>query len=264
MEIDALSATARPRPWSPSLSDDPDKLCAELNLLEETQLLTVGEVALRLRQSERTVRDKIAAGVLPAIKIGSGPRAPIRIRADELEHWLFAAPPSRRGGFAVAGRPARGENPERGKELTCHVSYRESGRTTLRRCRSTCVRSQARAMSFSKSDALHDPQNRHTYRVGKPRTPLVRRASAASLVERPDLCRSRLRGRSPSIPAGRWPTTTWATAKEDEPRRSGARRSRKPAAKRPRRRREAGRRVLGAGARSCGEVEPGERGPERP
>ena len=74
-----------------------------MNLLEETQLLTVGEVALRLRQSERTVRDKIAAGVLPAIKIGSGPRAPIRIRADELEHWLFAAPPS---GGAVSQSPA--------------------------------------------------------------------------------------------------------------------------------------------------------------
>jgi excisionase family DNA binding protein len=59
-----------------------------MNLLEETQLLTVGEVALRLRQSERTVRDKIASGQIPAVKIGTGPRAPLRIDADELGSWL--------------------------------------------------------------------------------------------------------------------------------------------------------------------------------
>jgi excisionase family DNA binding protein len=62
-------------------------------LLEETRLLTVGEVALALRQSERTVRDKIAAGTLRAIRIGDGPRAPIRITAAELENWLFRAVP---------------------------------------------------------------------------------------------------------------------------------------------------------------------------
>jgi excisionase family DNA binding protein len=50
-----------------------------MNLLEETQLLTVAEVARRLQQTERTVRDKIASGQLPAVKIGTGPRAPIRV-----------------------------------------------------------------------------------------------------------------------------------------------------------------------------------------
>jgi excisionase family DNA binding protein len=55
----------------------------------ETQLLTVAEVALRLRQSERTVRDKIASGQLPAVKIGTGPRAPIRVDRAELEQWLY-------------------------------------------------------------------------------------------------------------------------------------------------------------------------------
>jgi excisionase family DNA binding protein len=61
-----------------------------VNVLDE-KLLTVGEVALRLRQSPRTVRDKIAAGTLPAVRIGDGPRAPIRIVATELERWLDGA-----------------------------------------------------------------------------------------------------------------------------------------------------------------------------
>jgi predicted DNA-binding transcriptional regulator len=37
-----------------------------MNLLVETQLLTVAEVARRLQQSERTVRDKIASGSPPS------------------------------------------------------------------------------------------------------------------------------------------------------------------------------------------------------
>jgi excisionase family DNA binding protein len=61
-----------------------------MNLLAEAQLLTVGEVALRLRQSERTVRDKIASGALPAVRIGTGQRAPIR---DFLEGAREPTPP---------------------------------------------------------------------------------------------------------------------------------------------------------------------------
>jgi excisionase family DNA binding protein len=61
-----------------------------VNVLEETQLLTVAEVARRLRQSERVVRDKIASGQLPAVKIGTGPRAPIRVDLAELDAWLEA------------------------------------------------------------------------------------------------------------------------------------------------------------------------------
>jgi hypothetical protein len=34
------------------------------------------------------VRDKIASGALPAIKIGTGPRAPIRVDPAELDEWL--------------------------------------------------------------------------------------------------------------------------------------------------------------------------------
>jgi excisionase family DNA binding protein len=59
-------------------------------MLQQHRLLTVGEAALVLRQSPRSVRDKIAAGDLPALKIGSGPRAPIRIDAGELDAWLAA------------------------------------------------------------------------------------------------------------------------------------------------------------------------------
>ena len=63
-----------------------------MNLLEKTQLLTVAEVARRLQQSERTVRDKIASGQLPAVKIGTGPRAPLRFDRAELDRWLYGSP----------------------------------------------------------------------------------------------------------------------------------------------------------------------------
>ena len=57
-------------------------------MLANTRLLTVCEVALTLRQSERTVRDKIASGDLRGVRIGSGPRAPIRVDAAELEAFI--------------------------------------------------------------------------------------------------------------------------------------------------------------------------------
>jgi len=84
-----------------------------MTLLEETQLLTVAEVARRLQQSERTVRDKIASGALPAIKIGTGPRAPIRVDPGELDAWIEAnhvTPAERRvrSGGAVDGAAAPG------------------------------------------------------------------------------------------------------------------------------------------------------------
>jgi excisionase family DNA binding protein len=60
-----------------------------MNVLEETQLLTVAEVARLLQQSERTVRDKIASRQLPAVKIGTGPRAPLPVDRAELERWLY-------------------------------------------------------------------------------------------------------------------------------------------------------------------------------
>ena len=80
-------------------------------MLEEPQLLTVGEVALRLRQSERTVRDKIAAGSLPALKIGDGPRAPIRVDKGEFERWLYSSSASPATGETVLP-PSRSEGAE--------------------------------------------------------------------------------------------------------------------------------------------------------
>ena len=57
-------------------------------MLVQTRLLTIKEVAGTLRQSERTVREKVADGTLQAIRIGSGPRAPLRIDAGELNRFL--------------------------------------------------------------------------------------------------------------------------------------------------------------------------------
>ena len=59
-----------------------------MHTLDETKLLTIGEVALLLRQSPRSVRDKINAGQLPAVRIGTGPRAPLRVDRAEIEAWL--------------------------------------------------------------------------------------------------------------------------------------------------------------------------------
>lgn len=70
------------------LTSEQDTLCASSNMLAQTHLLKVSEVAVLLRQSERTIRDKIAAGDLAAVRIGSGPRAPIRVDAGELERFI--------------------------------------------------------------------------------------------------------------------------------------------------------------------------------
>ena len=52
-------------------------------------LLTVPEVAGRLRVSVKTVRRRIEAGELPAVRIGSGTRAPVRVDEAELDEWLY-------------------------------------------------------------------------------------------------------------------------------------------------------------------------------
>jgi excisionase family DNA binding protein len=62
-------------------------------MLQETpQLLTVREAADLLRQSEWSVRQKIARGEIPALRIGVGPRGALRIPRDELAAWLYADP----------------------------------------------------------------------------------------------------------------------------------------------------------------------------
>ena len=51
-------------------------------------LLTVPEVADRLRVSVKTVRRRIESGELPAVRIGTGVRAPVRVDGDALEEFL--------------------------------------------------------------------------------------------------------------------------------------------------------------------------------
>ncbi len=53
-------------------------------------LLTVPEVAARLRVSRASVYRRIAAGELPVHRLGSGPRAPLRVDGAELLDWLCA------------------------------------------------------------------------------------------------------------------------------------------------------------------------------
>jgi len=56
--------------------------------LEETQkLLTVDQVAERLGQSKWSVYRKVAAGTIPAVRLGGG-RSALRVREAELERWL--------------------------------------------------------------------------------------------------------------------------------------------------------------------------------
>jgi excisionase family DNA binding protein len=55
-------------------------------------LLTVSETAERLRVSPKTVYRQIYAGQIPAVRIGTEPRSPLRVSEAELEAWLYARP----------------------------------------------------------------------------------------------------------------------------------------------------------------------------
>jgi excisionase family DNA binding protein len=52
-----------------------------------SQLLTVPEVAERLRLSRGTVYKLIRTGVVPAVQLGANGSS-LRVRSDELEQWL--------------------------------------------------------------------------------------------------------------------------------------------------------------------------------
>jgi excisionase family DNA binding protein len=57
--------------------------------MTEQRLLTIAETAARLGQSEATVRRRIAARELPAVRVGGGThRTRMRVLADELERQL--------------------------------------------------------------------------------------------------------------------------------------------------------------------------------
>lgn len=54
-------------------------------------LLKVDEVAQRLRLSRNSIYGRVHSGAIRAVRLGDGPRAPLRVAEDELERYLAAA-----------------------------------------------------------------------------------------------------------------------------------------------------------------------------
>jgi excisionase family DNA binding protein len=69
------------------------------------ELLTTAQVARRLHQSEEVLRRKAREGILPAVRLGHGPRAPLRFPADELERWLYRSSPAPGNDLAEGSAP---------------------------------------------------------------------------------------------------------------------------------------------------------------
>jgi excisionase family DNA binding protein len=83
----ALSGCVR---VAPSVADPTDHVAIMQTVpTESTKLLSVKEVALRLRISEWSVYQKIHHEGLPAVRLGRGNRQPIRIDERELDRWLY-------------------------------------------------------------------------------------------------------------------------------------------------------------------------------
>jgi excisionase family DNA binding protein len=74
-------------------------------LVPERQLLTVRETAERLAISEKSVRRRVRAGVIPALRLGHKGSA-IRIPADELAGWI-----DERRTVGTLSPPSPAENP---------------------------------------------------------------------------------------------------------------------------------------------------------
>lgn len=60
-----------------------------MKLDEPQKLLTVKEVAQRLGQSRFTIYRKIERGELPAVRIGAGVQAPLRVDVAELDAFVY-------------------------------------------------------------------------------------------------------------------------------------------------------------------------------
>jgi excisionase family DNA binding protein len=56
-----------------------------------TSLYTVDEVAHTLRLAPRSVYDRISRGEIAAVRLGSGPKPPIRVRAEDLDRYVKPA-----------------------------------------------------------------------------------------------------------------------------------------------------------------------------
>jgi excisionase family DNA binding protein len=82
---------------------------------ENHRLLTVREVAERLRVSESTAYRWVYDGRLPALQLG-GPHAPLRVEETELNDWMFrsgpgpAAAPEAQSKTALRAVPATGQS----------------------------------------------------------------------------------------------------------------------------------------------------------
>jgi excisionase family DNA binding protein len=59
----------------------------------DARLLTVAEVARALAVSPKTVRRRIASGELAAVRLGRGPKAPVRVDSDAVAGLLVEASP---------------------------------------------------------------------------------------------------------------------------------------------------------------------------
>lgn len=55
------------------------------------RLLTIDEVAVRLRLSRSAVRRRIWQGELPVVRLGNGPAAPVRVDEHELDRYIESA-----------------------------------------------------------------------------------------------------------------------------------------------------------------------------
>ena len=83
----------------------------------ETAFLTVNETARMLNMSHQAVRLRIAAGGLDVVRVGTGPRAGIRLATGDFEDYLERATRgcrirptsrSRHGSAPAARQPANG------------------------------------------------------------------------------------------------------------------------------------------------------------
>jgi excisionase family DNA binding protein len=59
----------------------------------DARLLTVAEVARALAVSPKTVRRRIASGELAAVRLGRGPKAPVRVDPDTVAGLLVETSP---------------------------------------------------------------------------------------------------------------------------------------------------------------------------
>jgi excisionase family DNA binding protein len=80
--------------------------------VHEANLLTIRETAALLKQSERSIRRKIADGSLPAFRLGDATE-PLRVPVTELRAWLeqHRASPDVSDDGSPAGGSFAGMNP---------------------------------------------------------------------------------------------------------------------------------------------------------